>query len=214
MKLFRIGRRMTLLERQRRESFMKGMFIPFMLLALVCSLFGDTNILHADVQKVVAGFVEVTVPRALRFPELEQFSDGHETVPFPLELSNGFLEHERRSLGHQVSMEQDNRAGPHLPGHPPHPYRGPRCPAAFPQPRSTGSPAGPRAQAVQAPCPYICRKASGTTLRLPAARRCALPPRALFRISSRNSSYSACVQRICSNMAFSLIMPKLPCDHP
>ena len=34
---FRIGRRMTL----------------FMLLALVCSLFGDTNILHADVQKVV-----------------------------------------------------------------------------------------------------------------------------------------------------------------
>ena len=50
---FRIGRRMTLLERQRRESFMKGMFIPFMLLALVCSLFGDTNILHADVQKVV-----------------------------------------------------------------------------------------------------------------------------------------------------------------
>ena len=44
---------MTLLERQRRESFMKGMFIPFMLLALVCSLFGDTNILHADVQKVV-----------------------------------------------------------------------------------------------------------------------------------------------------------------
>ena len=32
---FRIGRRMTLLERQRRESFMKGMFIPFMLLALV-----------------------------------------------------------------------------------------------------------------------------------------------------------------------------------
>ena len=36
----------------------------------------------------------------------------------------------------------------------------------------------------------------------------------LFRISSRNSSYSACVQRICSNMAFSLIMPKLPCDHP
>ena len=44
---------MTLLERQRRESFMKGMFIPFMLLTLVCSLFGDTNILHADVQKVV-----------------------------------------------------------------------------------------------------------------------------------------------------------------
>ena len=43
---------MTLLERQRRESFMKGMFIPFMLLALVCSLFGDTNILHADVQKL------------------------------------------------------------------------------------------------------------------------------------------------------------------
>lgn len=32
---------------------MKGMFIPFMLLTLVCSLFGDTNILHADVQKVV-----------------------------------------------------------------------------------------------------------------------------------------------------------------
>ena len=44
---------MTLLERQRRESFMKGMFIPFMLLSFVCSLFGDTNILHADVQKVV-----------------------------------------------------------------------------------------------------------------------------------------------------------------
>ena len=39
--------------------------------------------------QVVAGFVEVTVPRALRFPELEQFSDGHETIPFPLELSNG-----------------------------------------------------------------------------------------------------------------------------
>ena len=32
---------------------MKGMFIPFMLLSFVCSLFGDTNILHADVQKVV-----------------------------------------------------------------------------------------------------------------------------------------------------------------
>ena len=43
--------------------------------------------------QVVAGFVEIAVPRALRFPELEQFSDGHETVPFPLELSNGFLEH-------------------------------------------------------------------------------------------------------------------------
>ena len=70
--------------------------------------------------QVVAGFVEVTVPRALRFPELEQFSDGHETVPFPLELSNGFLEHERRSLGHPIGMEQDNRAGPHLPGHPVH----------------------------------------------------------------------------------------------
>ena len=68
--------------------------------------------------QVVAGFVEVTVPRALRFPELEQFSDGHETIPFPLEFSNGFLEHERRSLGHPIGMEQDNRAGPHLPGHP------------------------------------------------------------------------------------------------
>lgn len=44
---------MTLLERQHRESFVKGMFVPFMLLALVCSLFGDTDILHADVQKIV-----------------------------------------------------------------------------------------------------------------------------------------------------------------
>lgn len=32
---------------------MKGMFIPFMMLALVCSLLVDTNMLHADVQKVV-----------------------------------------------------------------------------------------------------------------------------------------------------------------
>lgn len=44
---------MTLLERQRRATFMKGMFIPFMMLALVCSLLVDTNMLHADVQKVV-----------------------------------------------------------------------------------------------------------------------------------------------------------------
>lgn len=44
---------MTLLERQRRETFMRGMFIPFMMLTLVCSLFVDTNMLHADVQKVV-----------------------------------------------------------------------------------------------------------------------------------------------------------------
>ena len=50
---FRIGRRMTLLERQRRESFMKGMFIPFMLLALVCSLFGvyDSGSALTDMQK-------------------------------------------------------------------------------------------------------------------------------------------------------------------
>lgn len=44
---------MTLLERQRRETFMRGMFLPFMMLTLVCSLFVDTNMLHADVQKVV-----------------------------------------------------------------------------------------------------------------------------------------------------------------
>ena len=44
---------MTLLERQRRETFMRGMFLPFMMLTLVFSLLVDTNMLHADVQKVV-----------------------------------------------------------------------------------------------------------------------------------------------------------------
>lgn len=44
---------MTLLERQRRETFMRGMFLPFMMLTLVCSLLVDTNMLHADIQKVV-----------------------------------------------------------------------------------------------------------------------------------------------------------------
>ncbi len=53
MKLFVLGKSMTLLERQRRETFIKGMFIPFMMLTLVCSLFVDTNMLHADVQTVV-----------------------------------------------------------------------------------------------------------------------------------------------------------------
>lgn len=47
------GKRMTLLERQRRETFMRGMFLPFMMLTLVCSLLVDTNMLHADIQKVV-----------------------------------------------------------------------------------------------------------------------------------------------------------------
>ena len=75
---------MTLLERQRRESFMKGMFIPFMLLALVCSLFGDTNILHADVQKVVV-YVSSVVRLFVRHyvPTLRK-SDSWGLLPFSL----------------------------------------------------------------------------------------------------------------------------------
>ena len=41
---------MTALERQRCEMFMKGLFVPFMTLAIVCSLLADTNMLRADRQ--------------------------------------------------------------------------------------------------------------------------------------------------------------------
>ena len=109
-------------------------------------------------------------------------------------------------------MEQDNRAGPHLPGHPR---------------THTVDRVVLRRFRNHAPLDHLqalARKQCKRLVRTSAVRQAeqrygfrqldAAPFRALFRISSRNSSYSACVQRICSNMAFSLIMPKLPCDHP